>query len=54
MADVNWVIKKEEFIRDRIVAGILSDTVRKLLLQEADLTLDKAVQICQLHKISRK
>ena len=37
---------KEEFIRDWIVVGILSDTVRKFLLQEADLTLDKAVQIC--------
>ena len=37
--------KKEEFIRDRIVVGISSDTVRKLLLQEADLTLDKAIQI---------
>ena len=44
--------KKEEFIRDRIVAGISSETVRKLLLQEADLTLDKAVQICQLHELA--
>ena len=43
--------KKEEFIRDRIVVGISSDTVRKLLLQEADLTLDKAVQICQLYEL---
>ena len=48
---VNWVIKKE-FIRDRIVVGISSDTVRKLLLQKADLTLDKAVQICQLHELA--
>ena len=44
--------KKEEFIRDRIVVGISSDAVRKLLLQEADLTLDKAVQICQLHELA--
>ena len=44
--------KKEEFIRDRIVVGISSDTVRKLLLQEAALTLDKAVQICQLHELA--
>ena len=44
--------KKEEFTRDRIAVGILSDTVRKLLLQEADLTLNKAVQICQLHELA--
>ena len=42
--------KKEEFIRDRNVVGISSDTVRKLLPQEADLILYKAVQICQLHE----
>ena len=34
--------KKGEFIRDRIVCGIHSDTVRKLLLSEPDLTLEKA------------
>ena len=42
--------EKEEFSRDWIVVGISSDTVRKLLLQEADFTYDKAVQICQLHE----
>ena len=42
----------EEFIRDRIVGGISSDAVRKLLLQEVDLTFDKAVQICQLHELA--
>ena len=44
--------KKEEFFRERIVVGISSDTIHKLLLQEADLTLDKAVQICQLNELA--
>ena len=44
--------KKEKIIRDRTVVGISSDTVRILLLQEADLTLDKAVQISQLHELA--
>ena len=44
--------KKEEFIRDRIVVGIGNDTVRKYLLKESDLTLDKAIEICQLHELA--
>ena len=51
-ADACELGDKKEFIRDWIVVGISSDTVRKLLLQEADLTLDKAVQICQLHELA--
>ena len=43
---------KDEFIRDKIVYGIISDRVRKQLLKNRDLTLDKAVQICQLNKLS--
>ena len=38
---------KDEFIRDKIVCGITSDRVRKQLLKERALTLDKAIQICQ-------
>ena len=44
--------KKLEFIRDRIVVGIASETVRKILLIEPDLTLDKAIEICQLHELA--
>jgi len=40
---------KEEFIRDRLVCGIRKDGVRKLLLREPDLTLPKAIGICQIH-----
>ncbi|XP_028415850.1 uncharacterized protein K02A2.6-like [Dendronephthya gigantea] len=43
---------KDEFIRDKIVCGIQSDRVRKQLLKERALTLDKAVQICQLNELS--
>ena len=43
---------KDEFIRDKIVCGITSDSVRKQLLKERALTLDKAIQICQLNKLS--
>ena len=44
--------KKPEFIRDRIVCGIHSDTVRKLLLKEPELTLDKAKEICLMHELA--
>ena len=40
------------FIHDKIVCGITSDRVRKQLLKERALTLDKAIQICQLNELS--
>ena len=40
---------KDDLIRDRLVCGIRSDNVRKQLLKEKDLTLFKAIQICQLN-----
>ena len=43
---------KDEFIRDRIVCGIYSDTVRKLLLREADLTLIRAKDICLTNELA--
>ena len=43
--------KKGEFIRDSIVCGIHSDTVRKLLLREPDLTLEKAKELCVMHEL---
>ncbi|XP_072033381.1 uncharacterized protein [Amphiura filiformis] len=36
-----------ELIRDRIVCGIKDNALRKRLLQEADLSLDKCVTMCQ-------
>lgn len=37
----------DELIRDRIVCGIRDNTIRKKLLQESELTLDKCVNICR-------
>ncbi len=47
-------ILNDELIRDRIVCGIESDSVRKQLLREKKLTLDSAVNICLLHEQSEK
>lgn len=37
----------DQMIRDRIVCGIKDNAVRKKLLQEADLSLQKCVDICR-------
>ncbi len=44
----------DEMLRDRIVCGIDSDSLRKALLKEHDLTLDKARRICMVNEISDK
>ena len=44
--------KQGEFIRDRIVCGIHSDVVRRLLLREPDLTLDRAKEMCIMHELA--
>ena len=49
---MNSVIKMTEFIRDRIVCGIHSDIVRRLLLREPELTLDKAYELCIMHEMA--
>ena len=40
--------------RDRLVCGITSDTVRKLLLTKDKLTLAKAINICQINELSEQ
>ena len=45
---------KDELIRDRIVTGITKNNVRKQLLKEADLTLVKAIQVCQVNELSEQ
>ena len=37
----------DSLIRDRIVGGIISDSTRSRLLQKADLTLEKAIDMCR-------
>ena len=44
--------KKDEFVRDRIVVGISSEQTRKALIREADLTLDKATEVCQMYELA--
>ncbi|TRY73712.1 hypothetical protein TCAL_13892 [Tigriopus californicus] len=39
--------REDDLMCDRIVCGIMSDTTRHRLLAEQDLTLEKAVKICQ-------
>ena len=43
---------KNELIRDRIVCGISNENVRKQMLQNHELTLEKAIQLCQLDEIT--
>ena len=43
---------RDGMIRDRQVLGITSLRFRERLLREEDLTLRKAVQICQVAEIS--
>ena len=45
---------KDEMIRDRLVVGIRTDSVRKLLLREEELTLAKCIQICEINEISEQ
>lgn len=43
---------QDELIRDRLVCGITSDSVRRSLLKETELTLAKAVRICQISEFT--
>lgn len=43
-----------EMIRDRIVTGHISNTVRKQLLKEPRLSLEKAVEICTVNELTEK
>ena len=45
---------KDEMIRDRLVCEIANNAVRKLLLRENDLTLTKAIHICEVNELSDK
>ncbi|XP_046858591.1 uncharacterized protein K02A2.6-like [Xenia sp. Carnegie-2017] len=45
---------ESELIKDRIVCGINSDAVRKILLRETSLTLDKALNICSANELSEQ
>ena len=44
----------ESLIRDRIVCGISSNTLREKLLQESDLSLQKAIDMCRASELSKR
>lgn len=50
--DCEFAQLQDSLIRDRIVCGIINDQVRGRLLREADLTLDKAIDICRASEIT--
>lgn len=43
---------KDDLIRDRIVCGIQNENVRKQMLKERNLTLERAVELCQIDEIT--
>ncbi|CAI5674590.1 unnamed protein product [Oreochromis niloticus] len=45
-------VLQDELIRDRLVCDITSDSVRRSLLKETELTLAKAVRICQISELT--
>ena len=45
---------EDEMIRDRLVCGIISERVKGRLLREQELSLDKAMMICQVEEESSK
>lgn len=42
----------DELIRDRHVCGVTNDGMRKILLKDSELTLAKAIELCQIHKLT--
>lgn len=50
----NFGALEDELIRDRLVCGISSDTVRRTLLKETELTLSKAVRLCHISELTDK
>jgi len=43
----------DELVSDRIVTGITNTLGRKQLLKESELTLAKAIQICQINELGQ-
>ena len=50
--DCEFGLLHDSLIRDRIVCGIRDDSVRRRLLREADLTLEKAIDVCRANEIT--
>ena len=48
--DCGYADQKDKCIRDRIVFGIKDDRLREKLFRDENLTLQKAIQLCQAHE----
>lgn len=44
----------QELFQDRMFCGINNDNMRKVLLHDSDLTLAKAISICQIHEVTEE
>ena len=49
-----WGELKDDLICSRIVSGILSKRIRERLLREPELTLKKAIDMCQAEELSKE
>ena len=52
--DCEFSTLKDSLIRDRVICGITSNTLRERLLREDDLKLEKAVTICRAAETTKK
>ncbi|KAJ8913367.1 hypothetical protein NQ315_008758 [Exocentrus adspersus] len=52
-ADCNFGTLEESLVRDRIVSGISDFAMQEKLLQQSDLTLKRAEQMCRASEVSR-
>ncbi|UYV78852.1 K02A2.6-like [Cordylochernes scorpioides] len=44
----------ESLIKDRLICGMLDDTLRERLLKERDLNLGRALEICKIHEAAKE
>ena len=44
----------DELVCDRIVCGIRNDSIRKALLRDSELTLNKAITICRIYEMTEE
>lgn len=44
----------DELICDKMVCGITSDSLRKSLLRDSELTLAKAISVCRIHEMTEE
>ena len=45
---------KDDLIRDRLVCRVNNESIRRQMLKEADLTLQRAIQLCQIDELTNE